>query len=437
MPHAVICIEGLSKRYRLGVREPYGLLSESLGRALSRPFRRLLGIPPAPAPQTAPAGGPEWIWALRDVSFEVGPGEVIGIVGRNGAGKSTLLKILSRITAPTAGQVRMDGRVSSLLEVGTGFHPELTGRENVYLNGAILGMSRRETGAKFDRIVEYAEIAPFIDTPVKFYSSGMKVRLGFAVAAHLDSEILIVDEVLSVGDLAFRQKSFETIERMSETGRTILFVTHNVSVLEQLSARCVYLHEGGVRADGSTEEVLALYRRDLFGAAPTDIDDVPMIYRRAVPDPLVAIEDMAFCGADGQPADSVPAGAPAALSFDLAAAGDVEGADVHVVFFRERLALRSDRGHDHLGPLSVKKGERRRIEIAYPALTLGPGEATAVVFVVPRPGAPPDQAISPFHLLRLTIRRGDQRGRGLVALPQSWRVDQAPGLARRQFPAAE
>lgn len=435
MASPVIRIESLSKRYRLGEREPYGLLSEALGRALSRPLRRLRGEAPAPAPDPA---GPEWIWALRDISLDVGAGEVVGLVGRNGAGKSTLLKILSRITAPTAGRVRMEGRVSALLEVGTGFHPELTGRENVYLNGAILGMTRRETAAKFDRIVDYAEVAPFIDTPVKFYSSGMKVRLGFAVAAQLDSEVLIVDEVLSVGDLGFRQKSFETIERMRESGRTILLVTHNLGALEQLTERCVYLHEGAMRADGPTEEVLNLYRRDTLGpAAPGDLDDVPKGYRRSVPSPSVAVENLSLRNAEGRPAHAVPAGAPAVLSFDLRAEADVEGADVHVVFFRERAALRRDRGHDHLDPLHLKNGERRRIEIAYPALNFGPGTAVAVVFVTPGPGAAPDQAISPYCSLRLMIERGADSGHGLVALPQTWHAGAAPDLGETRSPAAE
>src|SRR5207244_3345082 len=201
----------------------------------------------------------EDFWALKDVSFEVRQGEVIGIIGRNGAGKSTLLKILSRITDPTEGRVTINGRVASLLEVGTGFHPELTGRENIYLNGAILGMTRAEIGRKFDEIVAFAEVEKFLDTPVKRYSSGMYVRLAFAVAAHLEPEILVVDEVLAVGDAEFQKKCLGKMSTVASGGRTVLFVSHNLTAIESLCHSCIALQRGRIFTRGSPTDVLDKY----------------------------------------------------------------------------------------------------------------------------------------------------------------------------------
>src|SRR5215510_11059946 len=230
---AAISVERLSKQYRINaVGGSYRTLRESLMEGAAALWQRLRGR--APASASGDDGAAE-LWALRDVSFEVQPGEVLGVVGRNGAGKSTLLKVLSRITSPTAGQVDLRGRVGSLLEVGTGFHPELTGRENIFLNGAILGMSRREVARKFDDIVDFAEISRFLDTPVKRYSSGMYTRLAFAVASHLEPEILIVDEVLAVGDAAFQKKCLGKLGEVSRVGgRTVLFVTHNMGAVTSL-----------------------------------------------------------------------------------------------------------------------------------------------------------------------------------------------------------
>jgi len=207
-------------------------------------------------------------WALRDVSFAVRPGEVVGVVGRNGAGKSTLLKLLSRITNPTTGRIALRGRVGSLLEVGTGFHPELTGRENIYLNGAVLGMRRREIARKFDHIVEFAETGTFLDTPVKRYSSGMYVRLAFAVAAHLEPEILIVDEVLAVGDMAFQRKCMGRMREVGQSGCTVLFVSHNMAVVETLCTRAILLDAGRLVREGAVPEIVREYRRRVLG--PSD-----------------------------------------------------------------------------------------------------------------------------------------------------------------------
>jgi lipopolysaccharide transport system ATP-binding protein len=209
-------------------------------------------------------------WALRDISFDVNHGEVIGVIGRNGAGKSTLLKILSRITWPSEGRASIHGRVGSLLEVGTGFHPELSGRENIFLNGAIMGMRKTEIAAKFDEIVAFAEVDKFIDTAVKHYSSGMYVRLAFAIAAHLEPEILIIDEVLAVGDLAFQQKCLGKMSEVSRGGRTILFVSHNMAVVEKLCERCIVLHDGRVDYQGGTNEAIHHYLNNMLSANDPD-----------------------------------------------------------------------------------------------------------------------------------------------------------------------
>lgn len=251
----VIAVEHLGKQYKLGKRKRVErTFREAVSEALTAPFRR--GRSAASGPD---GGGP--FWALRDVSFTVGRGEVVGIIGANGAGKSTLLKVLSRITPPTTGKALIRGRVGSLLEVGTGFHRELTGRENIYLNGAILGMQRSEIRRKFDEIVAFAEIDDFIDTPVKYYSSGMYVRLAFAVAAHLDTEILLVDEVLAVGDLSFQNKCLGKMGDVVKQGRTILFVSHNMAAIQRLCSHAFLIARGSVRYAGDVETVINGYIR--------------------------------------------------------------------------------------------------------------------------------------------------------------------------------
>jgi len=252
MTAAVVSADRLAKRYRLGTNTtPYGRLTESLSdgvkNLVSRRRRR------------SKAHAPEYLWALRDVSFDVQEGEVVGIIGRNGAGKTTLLKILSRITEPTEGEARIRGQVGALLEVGAGFHNELTGRENVYLNGAILGMRRGDIQKRFDDIVEFAEVERFIDTPVKRYSSGMLVRLAFAVAAHLEPDVLIVDEVLAVGDAAFQKKCLGRMDAVATSGRTVLFVSHNMGAIRSLCQRALVLENGEVVFDGRAADAVAAY----------------------------------------------------------------------------------------------------------------------------------------------------------------------------------
>jgi len=260
MSEVVIRTDNLGKQYRIGGQQnAFRTLRDSLTDVFVAPFRRasklLRGQPSGAADMS------QTIWALRGVSFEINGGDVVGIIGRNGAGKTTLLKILSRITEPTEGFAEIQGRVGSLLEVGTGFHPELTGRENIYLNGAILGMKKAEIVAKFDEIVDFAEIDKFIDTPVKYYSSGMYVRLAFAVAAHLEPEILLVDEVLAVGDAAFQRKCLGKMGDVAREGRTILFVSHNMIAVQSLCSRAVWLNDGNVVQDGPVASVVASYMK--------------------------------------------------------------------------------------------------------------------------------------------------------------------------------
>ncbi|HEX2852754.1 MAG TPA: ABC transporter ATP-binding protein [Opitutaceae bacterium] len=254
MSKAVITVENLGKRYTLNHQPASGLFREQLSHTLRAPLRWLRRDGKAPHSER------EEFWALRDINFSIGRGEVVGIIGRNGAGKSTLLKILSRITEPSRGRVSIRGRVASLLEVGTGFHPELSGRENIFLNGAILGMTRAEIRRKFDEIVAFAEVERFLDTPVKHYSSGMYVRLAFAVAAHLEPEILVIDEVLAVGDMQFQKKCLGKMQSVAATeGRTVLFVSHNTSAVQNLCTRTLLLTRGQLTFDGGVREGLQRY----------------------------------------------------------------------------------------------------------------------------------------------------------------------------------
>lgn len=255
-----IAVEGLSKKYIIDHqrRERYTALRDVLANGAKRFASKLLH--PFATPEDDVTH--ETFWALKDVNFTIQQGDRVGIIGRNGAGKSTLLKILSRITEPTSGRIRIRGRVSSLLEVGTGFHPELTGRENIFLNGAILGMMSAEIARKFDEIVAFAEVEKFLDTPVKRYSSGMYVRLAFAVAAHLEPEILIVDEVLAVGDASFQKKCLGKMEDVGKEGRTVLFVSHNMGVVSQLCSTCIWLDKGTIKGTGPTDSVVNSYMRN-------------------------------------------------------------------------------------------------------------------------------------------------------------------------------
>jgi lipopolysaccharide transport system ATP-binding protein len=263
MSEPIIQARNLGKRYVLGKSVGGTSFREAIVSGLKAPYRFLSGRRGAE---------PESFWALKDVNFDIAAGEAVGIIGRNGAGKSTLLKILSRITAPTTGEVRLGGKVASLLEVGTGFHPELSGRENIFLNGAIMGMTRAEVRTRFDEIVAFAEVDKFLDTPVKRYSSGMYVRLAFAVAAHLQPEILVVDEVLAVGDASFQKKCLGKMETVASGGRTVLFVSHNIAAITRLCSRAILLSHGNVVAEGPVGKVAAIYATGTDGESATEID---------------------------------------------------------------------------------------------------------------------------------------------------------------------
>jgi lipopolysaccharide transport system ATP-binding protein len=308
MTKAAISVNNLGKLYRLSqAQQRHDSFREALTGAFLAPWRRMRELRGTQA-------GLDDFWALRDISFDVQPGQVLGIIGRNGAGKSTLLKILARIVEPTEGSVTLRGRVASLLEVGTGFHPELSGRENIYLNGSILGMKKREIDRQFDAIVDFAEVERFLDTPVKRYSSGMYVRLAFAVAAHLDPEILIVDEVLAVGDAEFQKKCLGKLKDVSNhAGRTVLFVSHNLAAIRTLCTHGVLLRSGRVALVGSAEECCGAYVK-----ATTLSESGSVVKFKRPPSAPLWIESASVCG-DGEPASFVPMGADLTLSVDFAA----------------------------------------------------------------------------------------------------------------------
>jgi lipopolysaccharide transport system ATP-binding protein len=300
-----VSAEALGKRYRLGRREKYRTLRDEIMATITGGFARR---------RAARNGGPEeWIDALREVSFDVRAGEVVGIMGRNGAGKSTLLKVLARITEPTSGRAEIRGRMSSLLEVGTGFHPELTGRENIFLNAAILGMRRAEIVRRFDEIVAFAEVERFIDTPVKHYSSGMYLRLAFAVAAHLEPDILVVDEVLAVGDASFQRKCLNKMQDVGRDGRTVLFVSHNMSAITRLCERTILLDAGQVIADGPSYEVVSSYLNSGIGttAAREWLD-----LKTAPGNEIVRLRAVRVLDADGKIAEAVDISRPVRVEMD-------------------------------------------------------------------------------------------------------------------------
>jgi lipopolysaccharide transport system ATP-binding protein len=262
MDDVVIRVEGLSKCYKIGMkRKKNETLLEAMAYSIVRPIKNLreLRYLSRKPNDDSSNGAHGLIWAIKDVSFTIKRGEIVGIIGNNGSGKSTILKILSRITEPTRGRAEIYGRVGTLLEVGTGFHPDLTGRENIYLNGTILGMKKREIDRKFDEIVDFSEVEKFLDTPIKRYSSGMQVRLAFAVAAHLEADILFIDEVLAVGDSRFVEKSLNKMESVKNEGRTILFVSHSMNSVMQMCDRCLWIEDGRLKKDGKTKKIINEY----------------------------------------------------------------------------------------------------------------------------------------------------------------------------------
>jgi lipopolysaccharide transport system ATP-binding protein len=352
MTEAVIHVEGMGKRYRVGERERYFALRDVLSRALRAPFRRNGARRPV-----------DYLWALRDVSLDVKQGEVVGLVGRNGAGKTTLLKLLSRITKPTAGFAEIQGRLGSLLEVGTGFHPELTGRENVYLSGAILGMKRSEIVKKFDEIVAFAEVERFLDTPLKHYSSGMQMRLAFAVAAHLEPEILLVDEVLAVGDIEFQKKCLGKMQDISKSGRTIVFVSHQMNQIRRLCERVIWIDAGRLRQDGPAEIVISTYEQSAISAA------------NQANNPSVSLEGVVFIGWEveetrGGGDHAVASGdEPVSIKIRLQADQTIRHGRVAALIYDARGFLLAGWSFDNLG---LEPGEHE-VSLSFRNLPLRPG----------------------------------------------------------------
>jgi lipopolysaccharide transport system ATP-binding protein len=320
----IIKVQNLGKRYRLGVPQArYGSLRDTLAGMARAPLRRLQGNGRTAASQ---------FWAVKDVSFEILPGEVVGIIGRNGAGKSTLLKMLSRITQPTTGRIELYGRIASLLEVGTGFHPELTGRENIYLNGAILGMARAEIEHNFDEIVAFSEVEEFIDTPVKHFSSGMYLRLAFAVAAHLEPEILVIDEVLAVGDARFQRKCLDKMGEVGRQGRTVLFVSHNMSAITRLCPRTILLERGAVLRDGPSSEVVGAYLSS--GLGTTAAREWPDL-STAPGDDIVRLCSVRVCTERGEVSASVDIRRPVGIEMEYEVLTPGHALMPHLHFYNE------------------------------------------------------------------------------------------------------
>lgn len=432
MESLAIRVEGLGKRYRIGAREeaPETLAGALFGwlRAPAenlRNLRRLSRFGPGETDEDV-------VWALRDVSFEVARGEVVGVIGRNGAGKSTLLKVLTRITEPTEGRAEIHGQVASLLEVGTGFHQELTGRENVYLNGAVLGMSKAEIDAKFDEIVAFSGVERFLDTPIKRYSSGMKVRLAFAVAAHLDAEILLIDEVLAVGDAAFQRKCLGKMDEVASTGRTVLFVSHSMTTVSSLCQRCLYLQDGRLVMDGPSDSMVTRYLDDLSTKDASDLEH--RVDRRGEGHVrLTAVE--LLDGETLRPVEVAMAGRPAVLAVsyrsDATQDGPLERFNVGLAFLT--------RAGRFLTVLNSEMAERAfervppagRVYCRLPKMPLMPGtyRITATLLVG---GRLEDQV---ENALLLDVQGGDfyetgipnALGRQGVYVPQHWKAEEDDG----------
>ena len=375
MSAVAVRASGLSKQYRIGARhDRHTHLRDRMAAAVTDAVRTMIGRRTAAAEAST-------IWALRDVSFDVAPGEVIGIVGGNGAGKSTLLKILSRITDPTGGTAEIRGRVGSLLEVGTGFHPELTGRENLYLNGAILGMRRAEIARKFDEIVAFAGVEAFIDTPVKHYSSGMYVRLAFAVAAHMEPEILVVDEVLAVGDVHFQKKCLGKMDDVSRQGRTILFVSHNLDAVRRLCTRGLLIEHGALAADGPIGDVIARYRT--AEATGEGLGRFSPVARRGTG--WARIDDMRLVTAGGVRTGTCAADQDLVFDIDVATR---QGDGARLRGLVVELVISSEEGHPLLSVMNVDDGGAQLPDVAactvrlrLPAPTFVPGRYRVRAFL--------------------------------------------------------
>jgi lipopolysaccharide transport system ATP-binding protein len=367
MNNVAIEVVNLSKEYHTGrVQNSHYRLTDQVADIFAAPFRRAGKLLRGQASGAAELDGT--FWALKDVSFQIRPGEVVGIIGRNGAGKSTLFKILSGITDPTEGYADIYGRVGSLLEVGTGFHPELTGRENIYLNGAILGMTKAEISSKFVEIVEFAEIGKFIDTPIKHYSSGMYVRLAFSVAAHLEPEILLVDEVLAVGDADFRKKCLGKMGEVAQQGRTVLFISHNMGAIMDLTERCIFIQSGQVVADGPSRQIIEEYLRGFNMDLSRDVSTVKRTV--AVTKPLWRLHHVKILAAESK----LTANESIEIELTYTAYADLEDVTIGVgianTFGTRLISCRSD---DDGKYISTKEGESGTVLVRIDSPYLAPG----------------------------------------------------------------
>jgi lipopolysaccharide transport system ATP-binding protein len=413
-----LCIEidSLSKRYRIGRPQHDLSLREQLVEFAKNPFN-------------VGQEGDETIWALRDVSFHADEGEVVGIIGRNGAGKSTLLKILSRITYPTSGNVKVKGRIASLLEVGTGFHEELTGRENVYLNGSILGMRKREVDQHFDAIVAFSGVEQFIDTPIKRYSSGMRLRLGFAIAAHLEPDVLIVDEVLAVGDAGFQKKCIKTMEGLQKGGRTVLFVSHNLAAVENLCSRGIWIDAGRIQMDGGAKEVIRAYMGSFVGERVSGSNLSGTENRLGSGE--IRYTRLEYLSPDGTPCAITRSGDALVLRFHFHAEKSIRDPSFAFQMFSEMGTLVTATGHILHGIHIPKVGPGDGyIDVEIESLNMIPGRYQFSLWIT-APGGKPvyDGDIRAF--LEVDVSDVYRSGRmlnssyGLVYFPQRWNITNA------------
>jgi lipopolysaccharide transport system ATP-binding protein len=390
------------------------MLRERLVELIKHPFRRVKDT--------------EYIWALRDVSFDANEGEVIGIVGRNGAGKSTLLKILSRITYPTSGEVKVNGRVASLLEVGTGFHDELTGRENIYLNGSILGMRKREVEERFDAIVDFSGVEQFIDTPIKHYSSGMRLRLGFAVAAHLEPDVLIVDEVLAVGDAGFQKKCINAMEGLRRSGRTVLFVSHNLAAVENLCSRGIWIDAGKIRMDGGAREVIMAYMGSYAGerVSGSDLSEI----KDRLGSGEIRYTRLEYLSPEGTPCAMTRSGDGVVLRLHYHTETPIRDPSFGFRLFSQMGTLITEAGHWFHGIHIPKVGPGDGyIDMEIESLNLVPGQYAISLWITGSGGKP---IYDGDVRASLEVEAADVYGsgrmlnssHGLVYFPQRWRVEQ-------------
>ena len=416
MRDVVICAERLSKTYRIGRQLPrYRTLRDSITSLTLAPFRKLNHS----LTGRSTIYDRETLWALKDVSFEIKRGEIVGIVGRNGAGKSTLLKLLSSITEPTAGRAEICGRVGTLLEVGTGFHQELTGRENIYMNGAILGMKRAEIKSKFDEIVAFSEVEKFIDTPVKYYSSGMYMRLAFAVAAHLETEILLVDEVLAIGDIKFQQKCIQKMGEVTESGQTVLLVSHNLRLIESLAKYCIYLKSGNLSNIGDTKQIVKEYQKDALTILKSS--ELSSEFDINIDNPVVNIHDFLLLDPENnKEITSFGPGKSVVLSCSIESREILENAVICTRIYKDRIVIAGNNSNHTIGNLKITNNEKYKLQIKIDCLWLVPGNYSVVVFVLPDYFSSISKSLSHFSVKDFVVQGSRSYGGGYITFKQDW-----------------